>query len=64
MKDVDVEALFKEIDSNRSGLIDVDEFMAYMYTGDKLSSDPNDPNKDRARDTLLRIRKAHMKLNS
>ena len=66
VKDADVDALFKEIDRNQSGLLDVDEFMAYMYTGDKLNSDPNDPNgaKDRARDTLLRIRKAHMKLNS
>jgi hypothetical protein len=55
VKDNEVDQLFIEIDLNSSGHIDKDEFMAYMYVGDKVQL--------KSRDTLLRIRKAHMKLN-
>lgn len=54
--DEEITELFKEIDRDGSGKIECDEFMAYMHVGDKIDSE--------ARDTLLRIRKAHMKLNS
>jgi hypothetical protein len=38
-----------------SGTVDVDEFMAFIYAGDKL--------KIQSSDTLMHIRKAHAKLN-
>lgn len=56
VSDEEVSALFADIDTNKSGEIDVDEFMAYMYVGDKIDV--------KSRSTILAIRKAHMRLNS
>lgn len=54
--DEEVAALFADIDTNQGGEIDVDEFMAYMYAGDKIDA--------KSRNTILAIRKAHMRLNT
>lgn len=54
--DYEIGNLFKDIDSNQSGTIDIDEFLAYLYVGDKIQL--------RSRDTLLQIRKAHLKINN
>lgn len=56
MQDYEIDELFRDIDRDRSGFINVDEFMAYMYTGEGI--------KTGSRDTLFRIRKAHRKLNA
>lgn len=54
--DAEIDALFADIDTNKSGLIDVDEFMAFMYVGDKIDV--------KSRSIILEIRKAHMRLNA
>jgi len=45
ISDTEINNLFAEIDTNDSGFVDVDEFMGYMYVGDKVNL--------RSRDTLL-----------
>lgn len=48
--------MFTEMDVNRNGKVDIDEFMNYIYnTG---------PEKDKQNsDAVFRIRKAHAKIN-
>ena len=54
--DEEIDTLFADIDTNQSGLVDIDEFMAFMYVGDKIDV--------RSRTLILEIRKAHMRLNA
>lgn len=56
--DEEVESLFKEIDLDKSGTIDVDEFMAFIYTGDRLNINAM------SKDTVMKVRKNHAKINS
>lgn len=54
----EVARLFREMDTNDNGEIDIDEFMAFLYMADKVKT--NDP---RTKDTVFHIRKASLKLN-
>ena len=54
----EVARLFKEMDSNDNGEIDIDEFMAFMYMADKVKT-----NDARTKDTVFHIRKASLGLN-
>lgn len=54
----EVARLFREMDTNDNGEIDIDEFMAFIYMADKVKT-----NDHRTKDTVFHIRKASLKLN-
>lgn len=56
--DKEVDSLFKEIDIDKSNTIDIDEFMAFIYTGDRLNINST------SKDTVMKVRKNHTKINS
>jgi len=57
--DAEIDAIFGEMDSDKSGTIDIDEFIAFMQVADRVRT--KDP---QARDAVFNIRKARLKLNS
>ena len=59
VSDQEIDAIFKEMDADSSGLVDIDEFMTFVLVADKLQT--KDP---KARDAVFNIRKAHLKLNA
>lgn len=60
--DVEIDALFKTIDTNQNKLIDIDEFMAYLQVADKVKVTTEDHLT--ARDVCYSVRKAHAKINA
>ena len=55
----EIDAIFLEMDSDKSGTIDVDEFIAFVQVADKVKAKNLE-----ARDAVFNIRKARLKLNS
>ena len=55
VSDKDVATLFKEIDTNDSKSIDIDEFMAWSYSGDRLNTE--------SRSLIVALRKERALLN-
>jgi len=57
--EAEIEAIFVEMDTNKSGSIDIDEFIAFIQVAHKVRT------KDSmSRDAVFNIRKARLKLNS
>ena len=59
MTDAELDSIFKEMDEDNSGYIDIDEFLTYIKVADKVKA--KDP---KSRDAVFNIRKAHLKLNA
>jgi len=55
----EIEAIFAEMDSDKNGTIDIDEFMAFVQVADRVKT-----KNQLARDSVFNIRKARLKLNS
>lgn len=55
----EIDSIFQEMDSDQNGLLDIDEFMAFVQVADRVKT-KNQP----ARDAVFNIRKARLKLNS
>ena len=55
----EIDAIFLEMDADKSGTIDVDEFIAFVQVADKVKAKNLE-----ARDAVFNIRKARLKLNS
>lgn len=53
-----VDSLFKEMDTDGSGFIDIDEFMTFIEIADGIN-----PENEKAKESAYRIRKAKLNLN-
>ena len=59
MTDQEIDAIFTEMDTDENGILDIDEFMAFILIADRVKT-----KNPLARDTVFNIRKARLKLNS
>ena len=57
--DQEIDSIFMEMDTDESGTIDIDEFMAFVQVADRVKA-----KNIEARDAVFNIRKARLKLNS
>ncbi len=57
--DAEIDAIFVEMDSDKNGTIDIDEFIAFIQVADRVKA-----KNLQARDAVFNIRKARLKLNS
>ena len=57
--DEEVDSIFKEMDKDMNGFIDVDEFMTFILVADKFKTQ-----EPKAKDAVFNIRKARLKLNA
>ena len=57
--DAEIDAIFIEMDSDKNGTIDIDEFIAFIQVADRIKA-----KNLQARDAVFNIRKARLKLNS
>ena len=57
--DQEIDSIFTEMDENKNGYIDIDEFMTYIQIADKVKA--KDP---KSKDAVFNIRKARLKLNA
>ena len=54
----EVESIFKEMDRDMNGYVDIDEFMTFIMIADKFNTQ-----EPKAKDAVFNIRKARLKLN-
>lgn len=59
VSDGELDAIFLEMDSDKNGTIDIDEFMAFAHVADRIKT-----KNTQARDAIFNIRKARLRLNS
>ena len=57
--DEEVDAIFVEMDKDKSGTVDIDEFIAFVQVADRVRT-----KNPLSRDAVFNIRKARLKLNS
>ena len=57
--DEEVDAIFTEMDTDKNGTIDIDEFIAFVQVADRVRT-----KNPLSRDAVFNIRKARLKLNS
>ena len=54
-----MDSIFVEMDSDQNGVLDIDEFMAFVMIADRVKT-----KNSLARDAVFNIRKSRLKLNS
>lgn len=55
----ELDSIFTEMDADKNGTIDIDEFIAFIQVADRVKT-----KNTQARDAVFSIRKARLKLNS
>ena len=59
ISNAEIDSIFIEMDSDKDGTIDIDEFIAFIQVADRVKT-----KNTQARDAVFNIRKARLKLNS